>query len=73
MSDLDRHAPLHKVVSCMLKAIQNLSGNEYIYADDAEDNNIHIEEVEVIIQHLSYTDACAINISDNARILEDSI
>lgn len=61
---LDRHSPLTDVVRCLLTAIQNLSDNEYVYQDDPKSTNIHTEEVEVIINHLSHGNLSAIEISD---------
>ena len=52
--DLDRHSALWRVVGCMQEAIQQLSDNDYIYADNGESTNIHHEEVDVIVKHLTH-------------------
>lgn len=64
-TELDRHSALWRVIQCLLDECRELSSNEYIYADDAAGTNVHIEEVEIIINHLKHGRApCAIQISD---------
>ena len=66
-SDLDRHSPLTEILQCLLASHRSFTDNEYIYH---ENTAISLEEINVIINLLSHSNADAVEISDLMQALE---